>query len=67
IFDDVSNLAKNIKPYLPPKNLVSMRLLMTSRKTPDKNIAKLLYLQFLDIRKRQLGNDHLHTRNTTLG
>ncbi|MFM6340213.1 MAG: hypothetical protein ACKPGJ_09970 [Dolichospermum sp.] len=47
IFDDVSNLAKNIKPYLPPKNLVSMRLLMTSRKTPDKNIAEKLELQVL--------------------
>ncbi|HLO85899.1 MAG TPA: ATP-binding protein, partial [Nostocaceae cyanobacterium] len=35
ILDDVSNLAENLKPYLPPKDLVTMRLLMTSRETPD--------------------------------
>ncbi|WP_413171640.1 tetratricopeptide repeat protein [Anabaena azotica] len=47
ILDDVSNLAENIKPYLPPKDLVSMRLLMTSRETPDKRIAETLELQVL--------------------
>ncbi|MBK1986103.1 ATP-binding protein [Sphaerospermopsis aphanizomenoides BCCUSP55] len=47
ILDDVSNLAENIKPYLPPKDLVSMRLLMTSRETPDKRIAEKLELQVL--------------------
>ena len=47
ILDDVSGLADNIKPYLPPKDLVSMRLLMTSRETPDKGIAEKLELQVL--------------------
>ncbi|MEI3648483.1 MAG: NB-ARC domain-containing protein [Dolichospermum lemmermannii FEM_B0920] len=47
ILDDVSGLAENIKTYLPPKDLVSMRLLMTSRETPDKRIAEKLELQVL--------------------
>ncbi|MGM3308917.1 tetratricopeptide repeat protein [Anabaena sp. WFMT] len=47
ILDDVSGLADNIKTYLPPKDLVSMRLLMTSRETPDKRIAEKLELQVL--------------------
>jgi len=47
IFDDVSGLADNIKTYLPPADLVSMRLLMTSRETPDKRIAEKLELQVL--------------------
>ena len=46
IFDDVSGLA-DIKTYLPPKDLVSMRLLMTSRETPDKHIAEKLELEVL--------------------
>ncbi|MBY5280966.1 tetratricopeptide repeat protein [Anabaena sp. PCC 7938] len=47
ILDDVSGLAENIKTYLPPTDLVSMRLLMTSRETPDKRIAEKLELQVL--------------------
>ncbi|MTJ47137.1 tetratricopeptide repeat protein [Dolichospermum sp. UHCC 0259] len=46
ILDDVSGLA-DIKTYLPPKDLVSLRLLMTSRETPDKRIAEKLELQVL--------------------
>jgi hypothetical protein len=47
ILDDVSGLADNIKTYLPPADLVSLRLLMTSRETPDKRIAEKLELQVL--------------------
>jgi predicted RNase H-like HicB family nuclease/tetratricopeptide (TPR) repeat protein len=44
---DSTSIADNIKTYLPPKDLVSMRLLMTSRETPDKRIAEKLELQVL--------------------
>ncbi|PPJ64013.1 tetratricopeptide repeat protein, partial [Cuspidothrix issatschenkoi] len=47
IFDDISSLNKDIESYLPPKDLVSLRVLMTSRETPDKRIAKKLELQVL--------------------
>jgi len=47
ILDDVSGLADNIKTYLPPADLVSLRLLMTSRETPDKRIAEKLELEVL--------------------
>jgi Flp pilus assembly protein TadD len=47
IFDDISSLNKNIESYLPPKDLVSLRVLMTSRETPDKRIAEKLELQVL--------------------
>ncbi|MFN5241274.1 MAG: tetratricopeptide repeat protein [Aphanizomenon sp.] len=47
IFDDISSLNKDIKSYLPPKDLVSLRVLMTSRETPDKRIAEKLELQVL--------------------
>jgi Flp pilus assembly protein TadD len=47
IFDDVSSLNKDIESYLPPKDLVSLRVLMTSRETPDKRIAEKLELQVL--------------------
>jgi Flp pilus assembly protein TadD len=47
IFDDVSGLAENIKTYLPPADLVSLRVLMTSRETPDKRIAEKLELEVL--------------------
>ena len=47
IFDDISSLNKDIESYLPPKDLVSLRVLMTSRETPDKRIAEKLELQVL--------------------
>lgn len=47
IFDDISSLNKDIQSYLPPKDLVSLRVLMTSRETPDKDIAEKLELQVL--------------------
>ena len=47
IFDDVSSLNKDIESYLPPKDLVSLRVLMTSRETPDKCIAEKLELEVL--------------------
>jgi Flp pilus assembly protein TadD len=47
ILDDVTNLAENLKPYLPPKDLVTMRLLMTSRETPDQRVAEKLELEVL--------------------
>ncbi|MDB9454006.1 tetratricopeptide repeat protein [Dolichospermum circinale CS-534/05] len=47
IFDDVSSLNKDIESYLPPKDLVSLRVLMTSRETPDKRIAEKLELEVL--------------------
>ena len=47
IFDDISSFNKDIESYLPPKDLVSLRVLMTSRETPDKRIAEKLELQVL--------------------
>ncbi|MDB9520783.1 tetratricopeptide repeat protein [Dolichospermum circinale CS-1225] len=47
IFDDVSSLNKDIESYLPPKDLVSLRVLMTSRETPNKRIAEKLELKVL--------------------
>jgi tetratricopeptide (TPR) repeat protein len=47
IFDDISSLNKDIESYLPPKDLVSLRVLMTSRETPDKRIAEKLELPVL--------------------
>ncbi|MBD1213470.1 MAG: ATP-binding protein, partial [Dolichospermum circinale Clear-D4] len=47
IFDDVSSLNKDIESYLPPKDLVSLRVLMTSRETPNKRIAEKLELEVL--------------------
>jgi hypothetical protein len=47
ILDDVSGLAKNVKQYLPPSDLVTLRLLMTSRDTPDQRIAAELPLEVL--------------------
>ena len=47
IFDDISSLNKDIESYLPPKDLVSLRVLMTSRETPDKGIAEKLELPVL--------------------
>jgi hypothetical protein len=47
IFDDISSLNKDIESYLPPKDLVFLRVLMTSRETPDKRIAEKLELQVL--------------------
>ena len=47
ILDDVSGLAENIKTYLPPKDLVSLRVLMTSRETLNKRIAEKLELKVL--------------------
>ncbi|WP_016950698.1 tetratricopeptide repeat protein [Anabaena sp. PCC 7108] len=47
IFDDVSGLADNIKTYLPPKDLVSLRLLMTSRENPETDIIEKLELKVL--------------------
>ncbi|MDB9488126.1 hypothetical protein PN492_16485 [Dolichospermum circinale CS-537/01] len=46
---DVSSLNKDIESYLPPKekDLVSLRVLMTSRETPDKRIAEKLELEVL--------------------
>ncbi len=41
ILDDVSKLAENVKPYLPTSDLTSLRLLMTSRESPDSAIQKL--------------------------
>jgi Flp pilus assembly protein TadD len=47
IFDDISSLNKDIESYLPPKDLVSLRVLMTSRETPHKGIAEKLELPVL--------------------
>ena len=47
ILDDVSGLAKNFKQYLPPADLGKLRLLMTSRDTPDQRIAEELPLEVL--------------------
>jgi tetratricopeptide (TPR) repeat protein len=47
ILDDVSGLAKNFKPYLPPADLGKLRLLITSRDTPDQRIAEELPLEVL--------------------
>jgi tetratricopeptide (TPR) repeat protein len=47
IFDDVSSLNKDIESYLPPKDLVSLRVLMTSRETLNKRIAEKLELKVL--------------------
>ena len=46
ILDDVSGLAKN-KQYLPPADLGTLRLLITSRDTPDQRIAEELPLEVL--------------------
>jgi tetratricopeptide (TPR) repeat protein len=47
ILDDVSGLAKNFKQYLPPADLGKLRLLITSRDTPDQGIAEELPLKVL--------------------
>ncbi|OBQ34697.1 MAG: pilus assembly protein PilF, partial [Anabaena sp. CRKS33] len=47
IFDYISSLNKDIQSYLPPNDLVFLRVLMTSRETPDKRIAEKLELQVL--------------------
>jgi tetratricopeptide (TPR) repeat protein len=47
ILDDVSGLAKNFKQYLPPADLGKLRLLITSRDTPDQRIAEELPLEVL--------------------
>jgi len=47
ILDDVSGLAKNFKQYLPPADLGKLRLLITSRDTPDPRIAEELPLEVL--------------------
>ena len=47
ILDDVSGLAKNFKQYLPPSDLGKLRLLITSRDTPDQRIAEELPLKVL--------------------
>jgi tetratricopeptide (TPR) repeat protein len=47
ILDDVSGLAKNFKQYLPPADLGKLRLLITSRDTPDQRIAEELLLKVL--------------------
>jgi tetratricopeptide (TPR) repeat protein len=47
ILDDVSGLAKNFKQYLPPSDLGTLRLLITSRDTPDQRIAEELPLEVL--------------------
>ena len=47
IFDDVSGLAKNFKQYLPPADVGKLRLLITSRDTPDQRIAEELPLEVL--------------------
>jgi hypothetical protein len=47
ILDDVSSLNKDIESYLPPKDLVSLRVLMTSRETLNKRIAEKLELKVL--------------------
>ncbi len=47
ILDDVSGLAKNFKQYLPPADLETLRLLITSRDTPDQRIAEELPLEVL--------------------
>lgn len=47
ILDNVSGLADNIKTYLRPADLVFLRVLMTSRETPDKGIAEKLELEVL--------------------
>lgn len=49
ILDDVAGLAENLKPYLPPPDLLTIRLLMTSRETPDKRIAETLSLEILSL------------------
>ncbi|AFZ27510.1 Tfp pilus assembly protein PilF [Cylindrospermum stagnale PCC 7417] len=49
ILDDVADLAENLKPYLPPSDLVTVRLLMTSREIPDKQIAETLSLEILSL------------------
>ncbi|MFM5888130.1 MAG: tetratricopeptide repeat protein [Dolichospermum sp.] len=65
------HLKKMINCYENKKNInfaYSLNQLAILYKSQRKyNKAELLYLQFLDIKKRQLGDDHLHTRNTTLG
>ncbi|MFM6763999.1 MAG: tetratricopeptide repeat protein [Dolichospermum sp.] len=65
------HLKKMINCYENKENInfvYSLNQLAILYKSQRKyNKAELLYLQFLDIRKRQLGDDHLHTRNTTLG
>jgi tetratricopeptide (TPR) repeat protein len=47
ILDDVSGLAKNFKQYLPPADLGKLRLLITSRDTPDQRIVEELLLKVL--------------------
>ncbi|WP_013325063.1 tetratricopeptide repeat protein [Gloeothece verrucosa] len=47
ILDDLSGLGKNVRQYLPPSDLVTVRLLMTSRETPDKPIPQELKLEVL--------------------
>jgi tetratricopeptide (TPR) repeat protein len=47
ILDDVSGLVKNFKQYLPPADLGKLRLLITSRDTPDQRIAEELPLEVL--------------------
>jgi tetratricopeptide (TPR) repeat protein len=47
ILDDITDLAKQLNPYLPPHNLKNLRLLLTSRDTPDQRIAEKLELQTL--------------------
>jgi tetratricopeptide (TPR) repeat protein len=47
ILDDVSGLAKNFKQYLPPADLGKLRLLITSRDTPDPRITEELPLEVL--------------------
>jgi len=47
IFDDVSSLNKDIESYLPLKDLVFLRVLMTLRETLNKRIAEKLELEVL--------------------
>jgi tetratricopeptide (TPR) repeat protein len=47
ILDDVSGLAKNFKLYLRTADLGKLRLLITSRDTPDQRIAEELPLEVL--------------------
>jgi tetratricopeptide (TPR) repeat protein len=47
ILDDVSGLAKNFKQYLRTADLGKLRLLITSRDTPDQRIAEELSLEVL--------------------
>jgi tetratricopeptide (TPR) repeat protein len=46
ILDDIVGLDR-VKSYLPPEKLNNLRLLLTSRETPDKRIAEKLDLETL--------------------